>query len=178
MRYGALEGSESEADFSDFRDDDENVIKSWVVSRVHAIVAIIVIVVASLCFSSYKTFSSSGVPAQFTTVVGNKDLLVTATNEYGAYKGPYPWLDNIPGSQIVEPHKLTTLTAIGSSPTRSISYYRWSFSDKVVVERYANSSSRQCNITIIELGNHNVTVETYDATDTLISSFSTLLMCK
>jgi hypothetical protein len=178
MRYGALQGSESEADFSDFRDDDENVDKSWGVSRVNALVTFIVIVVASLCFSSYKTFSSSKVPVQFTTVIGNKDLLVTATNEYGAYKGPYPWLDNIPGSQIVEPHKLTTLTAISSSSTRSISHYRWSFSDKVVVVQYANSSSRQCNITITELGNHDVTVEAYDATNSLISSFSTLLMCK
>ena len=176
MRYGALQGSEYEADLADLKADDDNVSYSPGVSRAKALVALIVIVVASLCFSSYKTYSSSKVPTQFTTLTGHNKLLITATNEYGAYEGPYPWLDTIPGSQIVEPHKLTMLTAINSAPATSISFYRWSFSDKVVIQQ--NSSSRQCNVTITALGNHDVTVEAYDDKNNLVSSFSTLLMCK
>lgn len=178
MRYGALSGSESEADLSDFRDDELVLNNSQGKSRVNLLIGLVVIVVASLCFSSYKTFGSSKVPIKFSKVIGNKDLLIIATNEYGAYVGPYPWLNTIPGSQIVEPHKLTMLTAIGASSTKAISYYQWSFSDKVSAELPSSSDSGQCNITITELGNHNVTVEAYDKTNKLISSFSTLLICK
>lgn len=179
MRYGALEGSESETDITDFTDGDISVNRNRGVSRVNALIAFIAIVIASVCISNYKSVRSSKI-TEFTTTAANDQLIIIATNEYGIYEGPYPWLDNIPGSQIVEPYKLTTLTtSMDSMSPKSIAFYRWTFSENVtVVGHHNDSNTGQCNITIAELGNHDVTVRGFDDAGNLISSFSTLLMCK
>ena len=46
-------------------------------------------------------------------MLSTEELRLTATNEYGVYDGPYPWLRDGSGAQLVEPLKRTTLTASG-----------------------------------------------------------------
>ena len=44
-------------------------------------------------------------------LLSTDELRLTATNEYGVYDAPYPWLRDGTGAQLVEPMKRTTLTA-------------------------------------------------------------------
>ena len=53
--------------------------------------------------------------AEDTIVAITSEMYVEASNEYGVFEREfYPWLEDIAGSQIVEPYKQTTLTLTGS----------------------------------------------------------------
>lgn len=41
------------------------------------------------------------------------ELSISASNEYGSFSAPYPWLYEVSGSQLVEPYRATTLALSG-----------------------------------------------------------------
>ena len=43
-------------------------------------------------------------------------ITIIASIEYGKFKGPYPWLETISGSQLVKPYKETKLEVYGKIP--------------------------------------------------------------
>ena len=40
-------------------------------------------------------------------------LTITASNEYGTFSAPYPWMNDVIGTQLVEPYKDSVLTLSG-----------------------------------------------------------------
>ena len=59
------------------------------------------------------------------TSISSTQLAITATNEYGKFSAPYPWLDSVEGSQIVEPYKLTKLSLSGPLFDEAKYVYAW-----------------------------------------------------
>lgn len=59
-----------------------------------------------------KTFKLPGDDAIYLT---SDELTVTAFNEYGRFEGPYPWMDDVKGTQLIEPYRSTTLTVSGTA---------------------------------------------------------------
>jgi hypothetical protein len=48
-----------------------------------------------------------------------------ASNEYGTFKAPYPWMTDVPGTQLVEPYKTTTLTLTGTAVDSGLYSFAW-----------------------------------------------------
>lgn len=175
MQYGALNQYESEG--------DESVVtgaKSSSSCQAHRRISVlfyaIILTLITFCVVGYKTYVTI-TPTGSLLLTEASQLRIVASNEYGVFKGPYPWLEDIVGSQIVEPYKLTELIITSSTSADYPMHYKWSFSDDVI----ANSSvlcDEQCSITLTKVGNHNVTVNAFNSEDHLVASFSTLLICK
>lgn len=102
------------------------------------------------------------------------NLLFSASNEYGIFSAPYPWLKDTIGAQLIEPYKTTTLTL--SDTTLLSSSYR------VVWEIPSLGISLSGNPTMFVVnstGVFDITISVYDAsTDSFIDSLSTILISK
>jgi hypothetical protein len=52
-------------------------------------------------------------------------LNLIASNEYGTFKAPYPWMTDVPGTQLVEPYKTTNLTLTGTAVDSGLYFFEW-----------------------------------------------------
>jgi hypothetical protein len=96
---------------------------------------------------------------------------IVATNEYGQYSGPYPFFDDFPGSQLIEPYKMTSIRAVGEG---DIGYrYLWEIEgqDGII---YGNPIKLQINST----GFFSLKVHAYGEDDSYQATFSTTLISK
>ena len=106
-------------------------------------------------------------------------LRLTATNEYGVFDAPYPWLQDGTGSQLVEPFKLTTLTASGpfvdQYPPDDLSF-NW------LIEKYEGDQSSHkpyIDVTLKRSGNYDIRVQVMNKhTNQILAVYSTRLMCR
>ena len=181
MKYGALERSEQSLPLS----EDDSIYSSignrrgrTLNGRTSVVIAIVIFVLASACVSNYKPVNSKAFQfsAKITTLTTDSQIGIIASNEYGVYNGPYPWLASA-GSQLVEPYKLTTLSVTGMDSADSSVYYQWILPANLT-KVSADSRLSKCNITATDVGKYNIRVEAFDVSDTLIASFSAVLICK
>ncbi len=118
----------------------------------------------------------------YATIYGSEDTInaqsdevyVTASNEYGVFERYYPWLDDVAGSQLVEPYKETTLTLSGSLVTSGYEY-SWSIV-KYTGELEYNSLTQK--VTLTAPGVYPITVNIIDSKSTIVATYTTLLICK
>lgn len=89
------------------------------------------------------------------------DLYIQASSEYGVFSAPYPWLDDVPGSQIVELRKPTTLTLSGAFATGSSFSWKLSYPSEDEPTEWTGTSASQ-DIQIDTLGSYSVKVEAFD----------------
>lgn len=127
----------------------------------------------------YDTFlKSEGLKPQTTSL----DLSITASNEYGAFTAPYPWMDDVPGTQLVEPYKTTTLSLSGSYAVSGQYSYEWIISG--VNEDYTSTSfSSKTNdlnvlIRLHEPGRYAVKINVFDKSNSYVTTYKTRLVCK
>jgi len=94
-------------------------------------------------------------------ILSTEELRLTATNEYGVYDAPYPWLNDGTGAQLVEPMKRTILTASGpfvdNRPEEAGELsFNW------LIERYEGDVSTHksfIDISIARPGNYDIRVQ-------------------
>jgi hypothetical protein len=101
------------------------------------------------------------------------ELYITASNNYGIFSAPYSFLDDIPGSQIIEPYRDTTIS-LGGTYTESTTYsYIWKIdgSDK----QFFGTSNK---IMVTKTGVYDIQIDIYNAHAKYIASFSTKIICK
>lgn len=102
------------------------------------------------------------------------ELYVTATNEYGKFSAPYPWLEEVAGSQLVEPYKTTTLTLTGSLAEDSSNKFVW------VVDGFDNQETTTPSVDMVftTIGNYNIHVHVYSSEGAYQGTYKTLLINK
>lgn len=181
MQYGALEQSElslPQSEDDSFKSNIGNRRLRTLNGRTSAVIAVVIFVLASACVSNYTPISSKAykIGAKVTTLVTDSQIGVTASNEYGIYNGPYPWLATA-ASQLVEPYKVTTLSVTGMDTADLGVYYKWTLPSNLTTAS-VDTRLNKCNITATAVGKYSIKVEAFDATDTLIDSYSALLICK
>jgi Common central domain of tyrosinase len=111
-------------------------------------------------------------------------IAIVATNEYGqfAQKEYYPWMNEVPGTQLVEPYKETALTLVGSV-LNSGATYNW----KWTIENFNEDGSSWMKegkfqttqkLTFTKTGIFNITIEAQDTAGHVAHTYSTRLICK
>ena len=119
---------------------------------------------------------------------GAATLVVEASNEYGVFtsREAYPWLDTpVPGSQLVEPYKVTTL-AVSAALEGSDAIYVWAIdsSSGAAVETVRSDDPSQLKgasvaVKFTATGIYPLTVTRYDATTGAVTAATTVnLVCK
>lgn len=179
MKYGALEQSESSLPGDD--DIEINIGERrgrTLNGRTSAVIALVIFILASACVSDYKPAVSGAFQTgvKVTSLDAYSQIGIAASNEYGLYAAPYPWLARF-GSQIVEPYKVTTLSVTGMESADSTVHYQWTLPANLTKVN-VNSRGNQCNITATEVGKYYIKVEAFDVSDSLVASFSATLICK
>ena len=114
-------------------------------------------------------------------VASTSEMYVEASNEYGVYDAPYPWLYEVAGTRLIEPYKETSLVLSGSIVTDNADYkYQWSIEYKsVAIDNHLAYGGVQQTITLTEPGTYALTVHAVDpTTKTIVAEYSTLLICK
>jgi len=72
----------------------------------------------------HGTISTSGRSSSDISCLTSAEVHLQASNEYGIYKAPYPWLLNSNTTDLVEPFKSTTLSLLGM-PLRACSGFNY-----------------------------------------------------
>ena len=113
-----------------------------------------------------------------------QDLGVVATNEYGQFtqKSYYQWMNDVPGSQLVEPYKETALTIVGSYVNSGGYAYTWTiynFDDSGVDWTKEGKFQTTQKLTFTKPGLYSIQIDAKDSTTgELKLSYSTTLICK
>ena len=106
------------------------------------------------------------------------DLYLKATNEYGSFSAPYPWLEDVSGSQIVEPYKSTVLSLSGAYASGSTFSWSLDYPSEDEPTQWTGSNA-QAAVTINEPGAYAITVEAFDSkTGSFRGRYTTLLVCR
>lgn len=101
------------------------------------------------------------------------EISFVATNEYGQYSGIYPWLDDVPGSQIVEPYKKTTLTASGRLVSKGSSVFFWEIEGKSDIYNGTSLTTKFKDTKV-----RTATIHAFDGEGDYQMSYSTLLISR
>lgn len=79
--------------------------------------------------SFYDSTVSNSISTQISSLKSStSDLLaidLIASNEYGTFKAPYPWMTDVLGTQLVEPYKTTNLTVTGTAVDSGLYRFEW-----------------------------------------------------
>ena len=103
--------------------------------------------------------------------------MLTASNEYGSWKGAtnYPWMNEIPGTQLVEPYKNTLLELSG--PLVDDLQYKYAWEIPGYKGDLSGSTSKR-NVFFTDIGIYTLTVYVVDVDDNAVFEFTTRLICK
>ena len=120
-------------------------------------------------------------------------MFVEASNEYGVFEGPYPWLQDVPGTQLVEPYKVTNFvlsgTLVDGLCDGCYSYY-WdiqpiSLSPAAATDgvlgyegELAYGDFKKQTLTFIATGTYQLSVLVVNSDFELISEYSTEIICR
>lgn len=107
------------------------------------------------------------------TLVAASDgqLAIYATNEYGHYEGPYPFFDDYPGAQLVEPYKETMIQLTGSLSSGNFNYLWKIEGDSTTTQ------SDQIQVTLTNPGLYGIDVHVF-AGAKYVSTYSTHLIVR
>lgn len=123
---------------------------------------------------SFASVSFYSIPATSDILsAAQGSLLITATNEYGQFTAPYPWMNDVYGTQLIEPYKATTLTLSGTYIDNADYSYVW-----VIEGQDENLSGAAPVLTLTSVGKYTVDVHAFDSAGAYVSTFSTLFICK
>ena len=111
------------------------------------------------------------------------ELGIVATNEYGQFnqKAYYPWMNEVPGTQLVEPYKETALTVVGSLVNGGRYTYTWTienFNEDGTAFVKAGKFQTTQKVTFTRTGKYTLVVEALDTQGSTVASFTTRLVCK
>lgn len=120
--------------------------------------------------SSYKSSNNAA------TSVMN----LLASNEYGTFTAPYPWMTDVPGTQLVEPYKITNLTLTGTAVDSGLYSFEWIIKD---FNGEMKDGAATQSIIVTETRIYQITVNAYLKADASRSSeaahsYSTRLVSK
>ena len=172
------------------REDKAKSIRFFIRNSVVAIVSIsfIALLLVGFNFSSStttphgkETLSLKSLKVETTMTVTPSILTMTASNEYGVFLGPYPWMTQIVGTQLVEPFKNTTLSLSGSSVASGLYIFTWDIAG--FESEYTAISLGELAIVFQDPKIYNITITAYLASDknctgTAQYTYSTRLVCK
>ena len=134
--------------------------------------------------SFYDSTVSNSLTTHVSSYVSSSDsasisvINLIASNEYGTFKAPYPWMTDVPGTQLVEPYKTTTLTLTGTAVDSGLYSFKWiieGFDGKMI-----DGTTTQ-TIVVKEPKIYLVTINAYlisDASSEASISYSTRLVSK
>lgn len=130
---------------------------------------------SSLSSGSYTKFNA--VPSGQLRIPPAGSLKIYATNEYGHLEANYPYDAKYPGSQIVEPFKMTTIKLEGTFADRDDYRYEWYLEGRENEEPY---TGKEILFKVIsEVGVYGLQIDVYKVhDDTYISSLKTHLVVK
>ena len=154
------------------REDKAKSIRFFIRNSVVAIVSIsfIALLLVGFNFSSStttshgkETLSLKSLKVETTMTVTPSILTMTASNEYGVFLGPYPWMTQIVGTQLVEPFKNTTLSLSGSSVASGLYIFTWDITG--FESEYTAISLGELAIVFQDPKIYNITITAYLASD-------------
>ena len=172
------------------RVDKAKAIRFFIKNSVGAIISIsfIAILLVGFNFSSStttlhgkETLSLKSMKVKMAIDVTPSTLTMTASNEYGIFLGPYPWMTQTVGTQLVEPYKNTTLTLSGSSVASGLYVFSWNITG--FESEFTAKSLGELAIVFQDPKIYNITITAYLASDknctgTAQYTYSTRLICK
>jgi hypothetical protein len=142
-----------------------------------------------ICLVFATAFLVSGKKTTDTARLNSNPLLssttfsLVASNEYGQYDGSsYPWMSEVEGTQLVEPHKQTLLTVVGTVHVEDYTY-TWTIvndnglkatDDYVLIESMENMQS----VRFLKTGIYSMKVKLLNSSGKTKYSYSTRLVCK
>jgi hypothetical protein len=109
-------------------------------------------------------------------MLNEDDLNIFATNEYGHFTGPYPWMETSPGMQLVEPYKDSTLTLRGNYVDAGIYKFNWIIEDYDTTE-WSTDATTQTAV-FKTPGFLNVRIQVLDSSDNVVAKYTTVFVVK
>ena len=128
----------------------------------------------SIIVNSQSTVYEAGV----TKSIASEMMMVEASNEYGVWPAAkdYPYMQEIEGTQLVEPYKKTTLQLSGPAVDESSGYhYIWEIPG---YKGDLSSKSNNVEVYFTEIGIYTMTVYVMDTSSKAKYAYSTRLICK
>jgi len=101
------------------------------------------------------------------------EIYITATNEYGQFTAPYPWMNDVAGTQLIEPYRETTLTLTGTYAESEGYSFVW-----VIEGLDTTLEGTSPTLTLTDVGKYTVNVHAYNADGDYQATYSTLFICK
>ena len=131
--------------------------------------------VKTTLYSVPSTYVTKKFPSADETVyMAMGQVLMAATNEYGQYKGSYPFFAEFPGSQLIEPYKQTTITLSGEMVDSSLYTFNWQIEGDEAMQ-----TGTQAVIKVTKAGLFDISFHAYEvATGAYKSTFKTKLISK
>lgn len=124
--------------------------------------------------SFYKNIDISKIPSDTQKIIAStNDIYLTAMNEYGHFDAPYPWMKDIPGTQLIEPYKTSTLTLTGNYPATEGYSFIWVINDEAI-----DWNGPVFDLTVPEVGKFPIDIHAYDKEGNYLATYSTLLVSK
>lgn len=178
--------SYSPSDSSDHQEkvtDRKRIFRNSLVTIITISLIVLSVVAISTKSSGLKVNNKDLLSSTVSSTNPTSVLTVTASNEYGVFTGPYSWLEDVAGSQLVEPYKETTLSLSGSIVDSGLYTFTWKIDD--YGHELLNEDSKISRKIILSAAkNYQITIKAYAIdlvgadTDYFAYSYSTLLICK
>ena len=112
-----------------------------------------------------------------TEITDKDDLSIYATNEYGHFEGPYPWMSSVAGMQLVEPYKTSNLKLQGNYVDSGKYLFNWVIEDYDTTSWYASFTTQQAFFTSPKT--YSVKVQVISAsTLEVVAQYETIFVCK
>jgi hypothetical protein len=196
--YNSYHNEETEPLFLSSHDTEERVLSLKSNRKIYFTLLVPIAIFALMAGLAYKGSFSSSTPGRISSIAlsaendlilldgvkilskefivptSNLDeLYITAMNNYGAFSAPYSFLDEIPGSKIIEPYR-DTVVSLGGTYTESATYsYIWKIEGSG--KQFFGTSNK---IMLTKTGVYDIQIDIYNAHAQYIASFSTKLICK
>ena len=101
------------------------------------------------------------------------DASISSLNEYGAFAGPYPYLTETPGSQMIEPYKASTISLSGKYADDSNYYVKWEVEGDTTLY-----TGKSVTLTKTKTGTYQIQAHIFHVNDGYTMTFSTKLFSK
>jgi len=101
------------------------------------------------------------------------DMSIETSNEYGVFEGPYPFINDEIGSQLIEPYKATKVSIKGLFANDDNIQFAWNVDgfDSIM-------SGSEITITVQSTGVFSVSIHAVHTIDGYVSTYTTRLVSK
>ena len=149
-----------------------SAVKCWFITAAIIVSVVVVTVVSvslaspgdtqSIATESDFNFLQSAVQSDASVFSCSPNIIrLSASNEYGEYTGPYPYLTENGGMQLVEPYKSTVVVMTGAETCMgSTSILQWQIYDAQSKVVFSSKSTKPLiTIKLVRTGNYAITVK-------------------